>query len=355
MASAVSVSAAGPHGTARKQYSVTGMDSTSNKVDVWYPKDAGSYPFISYSHGNTAGGSKTVGDYDVLLSTMASYGYIIAAHESCDTGCAQGGTDILNPPGFKDMYKEQLKVIDWAKQQSDDVFSNVNFEIGVGISGHSMGGQATMKASGSLGMGHGIKAAVMHHAYSINVYNAPLVPFAAFTGSADVIATPGQTTAFYSKAADSLPRAYINKAGASHLEPNFGSADLGVYTAAWFKNFLDETPQADGNDYFEMIFGNGPTSLCNGGDGDMTACEVHNGQSPAPPTPAPPQPTPAPTPPQPTPAPVPTPSGFTCDQCEAQGYSKDACNCGVCGSFGACSFSCTVGGGRVACEQQISV
>merc|ERR1712224_181463 len=60
------------------------------------------------------------------------------------------------------------------------------------------------------------------------------------------------------------------------------------------------------------------------------------------PTPAP---TP-PTPPAPTPTPAPTPAGFTCDQCEAQGYGKDACNCGVCGSFGACTFSCSAGAGR---------
>merc|ERR1712032_853313 len=116
--------------------------------------------------------------------------------------------------------------------------------------------------------------------------------------------------------------------GASHLEPNGApAASLGVYTAAWFKNFLDETPQADGNDYHDMIFGTGSNSLCHGGDGGMTACEVHDG---TPPAPTPPAPTPAPVPPAPTPAPTPTPSGLTCDQCEAQGYAKDECDCGVC-------------------------
>merc|ERR1719297_89277 len=35
--------------------------------------------------------------------------------------------------------------------------------------------------------------------------------------------------------------------------------------------------------------------------------------------------------------------------CEDNGHAKDICDCGVCGSFGACSFSCTEGGGRVAC------
>jgi len=35
--------------------------------------------------------------------------------------------------------------------------------------------------------------------------------------------------------------------------------------------------------------------------------------------------------------------------CEDNGHASDACDCGVCGSFGACSFSCTEGMGRVAC------
>lgn len=80
------------------------------------------------------------------------------------------------------------------------------------------------------------------------------------------------------------------------------------------------------------------------------------GPSPAPaPLPVP-EPTPVPTPvPAPVPTPSPVPSGFTCDQCETQGYKADECNCGVCGSFGLCTFTCQPGGGRVACEQSFSV
>jgi len=73
---------------------------------------------------------------------------------------------------------------------------------------------------------------------------------------------------------------------------------------------------------------------------------------PAPtPTPSPPAPTPTPSPPAPTP--TPTPSSFTCDQCVAQGHKKDACNCGVCGSFGLCTWTCSPGGQRVACDKGV--
>merc|ERR1711862_659397 len=122
---------------------------------------------------------------------------------------------------------------------------------------------------------------------------------------------------------------------------------LATYSAAWFKVFLDETPQSGGVDFHEMIFGEGADSLCHGGDGSMTACEVHDGSpSPSPPAPSPP----APSPPAPSP-----PSSFTCDQCEAQGYKKDECSCGVCGSFGLCTWTCSPGGARVACDQGASL
>lgn len=57
-----------------------------------------------------------------------------------------------------------------------------DFKWGVGIAGHSMGGQSTVFAS-SLGnaSGSNITAAVMHHAYT-HAYPAPQVPFLAFTG-----------------------------------------------------------------------------------------------------------------------------------------------------------------------------
>jgi cephalosporin-C deacetylase-like acetyl esterase len=38
--------------------------------------------------------------------------------------------------------------------------------------------------------------------------------------------------------------------------------------------------------------------------------------------------------------------------CEDNGHAADACDCGVCGSFGLCSFSCTPGGVRVACPTE---
>jgi len=276
----------GTYATAFKSYTYNKMDPTSHNIVVWYPVGSAEqkFPFISFSHGDTMGGALLPADYSVLLKTMASHGYIIAAHESCNTGCAKGTSLPFDPPGFGTMYEEQLKVIDWAKEQGaagDAVFKNANFDLGVGITGHSMGGQATVYSSSSHGKGHGIKAAVMHHAYT-HSHPAPIVPFLAFTGSADVIASPKMTAGFFNATGANAARGFVNKAGSTHFEPNFAAAGkVALYSVAWFKVYLDETPQSGGVDYHEMIFGTGENSLCHGGDGRMVQCVVYDGKDPS--------------------------------------------------------------------------
>merc|ERR1712183_725526 len=114
------------------------MDGSDKKIDVWYPiGSAGQkFPFIAYAHGDTFGGRTTVFENGKILTAMSAFGYIIAAGESCDAGCNDLATLPFDPPGFKNYYKQQLLVIDFAKQQAaagDTVFKNANLDIGVGI------------------------------------------------------------------------------------------------------------------------------------------------------------------------------------------------------------------------------
>ena len=75
-------------------------------------------------------------------------------------------------------------------------------------------------------------------------------------------------------------RGLVNKAGARHDEPggeDGGAAynpKLPIYTVAWFKIFVDETPVWRGHDFRAMIYGGGADSLCGGGDGAMGNCSV---------------------------------------------------------------------------------
>ena len=73
-------------------------------------------------------------------------------------------------------------------------------------------------------------------------------------------------------------RGLINKVGANHHEPTTDyNPKLAFYTVAWFKLFVDQTPQAYGQDFQQLIYGTDKNSLCGGGDGDMKDCNLpHN-------------------------------------------------------------------------------
>ena len=126
----------------------------------------------------------------------------------------------------------------------------------------------------------------MHHAYT-HSFPAPQIPFAVFTGTNDTVA-PAPSMAYpLFEVLDGCPiRALVNKEGAGHHEPDVTSLSpngiglLAQFTAAWFKIYLDETPQDFGLDFAEMIFGDGPESLCGGGDGSMQNCTVPYTQVP---------------------------------------------------------------------------
>jgi dienelactone hydrolase len=283
---ALNSTVAGSYKVEYKRYSYQGMDRTDKTIDVWYPVGSAGqkFPFISYAHGNTFGGGQTVYENGKIITDMAAFGYVIAAPQACNTGCSDGATVPGGPRGFKNFYEQQLKVIDWAKQQAsagDAVFETVNFDIGVGVSGHSMGGQATLvSASGQNPSKYNIKAAVMHHAYT-HEFPAANIPFLAFTGTADYIAPSSMTTEFFNARGASSTRGLVNKVGATHLESNPMNYNpkLASFTVAWFKVFLDKTPQSGGVDFHGMIFGKDKSSLCGGGDGSMAQCTILGGSS----------------------------------------------------------------------------
>ena len=222
------------------------------------------------------------------MQVMASFGYVIAAPHACNVGCfGDNGVSTCaslphDPPCFGNYYKEQLAVFDWARQHQDEPpLTVVDWAGGFGVAGHSMGGQATVFSSSyDNATKYNIKAAVMHHAYS-HSFPTPTVPFAVFTGTADTTAPAGTMgQPLFESPGGSAVRAYVNKVGAGHHEPDVTSLDpngiglLAQFSAAWLKIYLDETPQAFGLDFHEMIFGSGAGSVCGGGDGQMANCTI---------------------------------------------------------------------------------
>lgn len=297
----------GPYTTKVAVYALdtnTTLSPGEDRLSVWYPSglrdgavnatfdESSKFKFISYAHGMFGGGILDVPAYNDLLRAMASFGYIIGATHQCSFGCFDDCQNLKHdPPCFGNYYKKQLAVFDWARgcSASDDTscyppFVNVDWSKGVGIAGHSMGGQATLFSSSfDNTTQYDIRAAVMHHAYS-HSFPAPTIPFLDFTGEQDTTAPPDTMAMpiYEAGAGSGLPRGFVDKTLVGHHEPDITCLDrnqidlLAQFSAAWFKLYLDKTPIAYGIDFNEMIYGTSQKSICYGGDGELTTCKFES-------------------------------------------------------------------------------
>ena len=284
----------GPYATGFKVFQAGALDKTDQHVHVFYPTNTSSdlrFPLISYAHGAAGGGELDIIGYHYIFSQMASFGYVVAAPASCSEGCADhsnrpytdcAGLLPISSPAWNSWFGEQLKTIVWARNSTDAIFNMVSWDMGVGIAGHSMGGQATTtSAHFACAAKYNIKAAVLHHAAGCDLKEGGgnaganiTIPLAAYTSSGDHCCE--QTTKDVYKALPSTtPKVYRDLKGSSHLEPVLWPVVtenplLGTYTAAWFDIFIKQ--QRNGTSAWGLIYGGGPDSLCK--FQEMEECEV---------------------------------------------------------------------------------
>ena len=302
-ASAASASAPdrGPWATHSKIYSVPALDKTDPHVHVFFPAASGAnatrFPLISYAHGALGGGELDIIGYHYLFAQLASFGYVVAAPASCSLGChdevnapytdCAGVLPVAQPSegdakGWDSWYGEQLKTIQWARNMSraDPVLALVDWAAGVGVAGHSMGGQATTSAAHHRCAAEwDIRAAVLHHTAPCELQaahdasggasggggntglNITSVPLAVFTSSGDGICNASASRAIWA-AARVEHKLFRDLQGSSHLEPVLlppvENPRLGTYTAAWFEVYL----KADRGVFHDLIYGGGPDALC---------------------------------------------------------------------------------------------
>eukprot|EP01065_Artemidia_motanka_P049725 TRINITY_DN831_c0_g1_i3.p2 TRINITY_DN831_c0_g1~~TRINITY_DN831_c0_g1_i3.p2 ORF type:complete len:305 (+),score=137.15 TRINITY_DN831_c0_g1_i3:63-917(+) len=270
-AAAAAVPTEGPHKVQKKVYEVEAMDPTNKKVTVFYPTGdpEGKYPLLSYAHGAAGGGLFLLG-YNKLFEQIASFGFIVAAPQSCFAGCK--GT------GWKQYFMEQLKMVDFAKNVSaagkEEWASTLDLSTGVGVVGHSMGGQAVGYSSVEPYVSqYNLKAAMMHHPFTLLVKPEDIaIPIAVFTGTTDHLCPPKTAKKLYA-GLTVKPRTYRNQVKMTHLEPVLESITqenpyLGYYTAAWFKVYLN----GDKGEYYDHIYNQTDSeSLCN--YAGMDGCE----------------------------------------------------------------------------------
>mmetsp|Transcript_25148 Transcript_25148/g.52218 ORF Transcript_25148/g.52218 Transcript_25148/m.52218 type:complete len:392 (+) Transcript_25148:186-1361(+) len=275
---------------------VTVPDLENQHVDVWDPEywlTDRSFPLISYAHGLNNAAAE---DYNTLFDALASWGFVTIAHHACKSGCSDDYTSLWwDPPGFGHYYKQQLLAIDFALDELPGSYGiNLDVSGGVGIAGHSMGGQSALFASSYDNITATkvpITAAVFHHAFS-HEFPAPQVPFLSFTGEQDFVAPPWMSRSIFNatRGARNTVRSkgHANKVSAGHLEnqdwENAGWVGdwynplVPQFTAAWFKVHLERKTHEFGVDWEELIYGDGPSAMCSGGNGVMEECDMRDGR-----------------------------------------------------------------------------
>ncbi|WP_189636569.1 hypothetical protein [Rhodococcus sp. MTM3W5.2] len=124
-----------------KQQGFGCCDSTGHKFDVWYPTDLGAngdlHPIITWGDGTFAHPFQ----YDYLLSHLASWGFVVIAPDTTNSGSGQ----------------EMLDAVEFLKRQDSDptsVFYQTLDTENVGAMGHSQGAigsiNATVRSGGTV-------------------------------------------------------------------------------------------------------------------------------------------------------------------------------------------------------------
>lgn len=278
---AVSAPTKGPYKTAHNHhdYDITGTDNGT--LHVYYPEgtDGEQFPLISYLHG-ASGSMLDLLAYSEHFSQLASYGFVVVAPNTCNfrckdavkspfADCNQVAVTGTNPDadGWNTFFGEQIKAISMSRglaKSGDAIFKSIDWNAGIAIAGHSMGGQATAWAAHKNCTSQwDIKTAAIHHGMGGTTNEMISVPVIAMAGKYDGVSS-AKTKDVFTKS-PVYPKVFREvgtwSSGGTHTEPVFTPNPLlATYTAAWFKYTLGLDKD---NKYHDMIFGNNDDSLCN--------------------------------------------------------------------------------------------
>merc|ERR1712159_871382 len=98
------------------------MDSTDQRVYVYTPSGSPhqKFPLVAFAHGFAAL-DPVVAQYDTLLTSLSSFGFVIVAPAACRWFCKDDRLSLPGaPPGYGHYYTNQLKVIEWARQNASN-------------------------------------------------------------------------------------------------------------------------------------------------------------------------------------------------------------------------------------------
>lgn len=236
------------------------------------PKRSGEkFPFVSFAHGTTAGGWRTLIDYAGDLEVVASYGFVIVAPESCPLLECFAGYCVDQMETIRACAKDTS--LHPALASAD--FSNV------GVYGHSMGAMATVgTAGGSRSCKYdptlNVKAAVAQHAcWDPSMSGANInIPIMFTAGSHDLTCADGCSKRFYKEVKNSPSKVLFDVRGASHYEPTGLGSNSEVPAVAKFLSCWLRNENCD------EVYGSSSKEICNqiAAGASLSECTVEGGR-----------------------------------------------------------------------------
>ncbi|MCL4220712.1 MAG: dienelactone hydrolase family protein [Phycisphaerales bacterium] len=205
----------GPFAAGFRQVSVSRPDTSTFTARLFYPAtsagqnaplDASAAPFPAVSFGH--GFFQAVPNYQSTLSHLATHGYLVIATDS------QGGLF----PSHSAFAADMLLCLGWLEQQNADpgsaLYGVVNTQA-FGLSGHSMGGGASILAADDPRVRAVAPLAAANTSPSaIDAADECLVPVRHIVGSADSIVSANSTRQIFANSW--RPRQFVSLQGGFH-------------------------------------------------------------------------------------------------------------------------------------------
>jgi len=244
---------------------------------ITYPSGANGekFPLVIFAHG-AAGGRIDMLAYQKHFNDLAAYGFIVIAPKSCFMGCSPPDSNSTNlgvtgsclpwtdGPQWTSFVHENTRAVKYAKASSADWATLIDWDAGLGVAGHSMGGEVVSQMGSADFKGeYNVKAVVCEHCQMCKVDGTVIQTPAMFmTGTGDYEVQPRQVKGAYNED-PTAPKVFRNDKGRGHTEMlnllvQYNSAVAG-HAAAFFKTHIN----GDQDKYYSQIYGNGTDSFCN--------------------------------------------------------------------------------------------
>lgn len=254
---------------------------SSRDYQIAYPSNGANgekFPLIVYAHGAAGGGVDALA-YEKHLGDLASYGFVVIFPKSCFMGCSPPKEEELGAesPDFcygkwPSFVYENARALDWARNQTDEFASVIDWSAGAGVAGHSMGGEVVSQlASKEFAEAYNIKAAVCEHCLMcIETGDLVSTPAMYMTGTLDFEVSPKKVKKSFDLDT-TAPKSYRNQKGKGHLEMLNLEVQYNRAVASHAAAFFNVWLKGDKDVYYNQVYGTGDDSFC-GYDG-MKECE----------------------------------------------------------------------------------